>query len=56
MKIDDFNRMCQRYGSTTFSPEELTYVATALSLTVNVDDVISKEEFLRWTQGTMTIM
>lgn len=56
MSLDAFNSLCKRYASETFSQEELSYVAAALSFSVRSDNIISGEEFRGWVQGRMTIM
>lgn len=56
MSLGAFNEMCKRYAETSFTAEELGYIAGALSFTVRADDMISQEEFRAWTQGRMTIL
>jgi hypothetical protein len=51
-----FNEMANSLKGVKFSEEELGYIVNALSFTVKADNLISKDEFIEWTKGRMTVL
>ncbi len=54
--MTEFNDMSRRVSGIDFSLEELEYIAHAVSHSIRADDVVSRDEFLSWLGGKMTIM